>query len=688
LGFKEKFFRGVVKHRKAVIIIFLAAVVIFALCKQFVKVNYDMTDYLPDDTASTISLDVMKKEFGSSIPNARVMIHNVTIPQALRIKKQLLHIDGVSDVVWLDDSVDTTIPLETIDSKIVENYYKNNSALFNVTIEEDKRIKAVKAIQDLIGKDNAMTGSAVNTAIATLSTTKEILRITAIAVPFTLLVLILTTTSWFEPIIFLMSIGIAIALNAGSNILFGEISFVTNAAGSILQLAVSLDYSVFLLHRFREIREEGIEPKEAMIQALCKSASSILSSGLTTVIGFLALVIMKFGIGPDLGYALAKGIALSLITVFILTPVLTLYCYKLIDLTSHKSFLPKFNKFGYFISRITVMLAVLFFFIVVPSYLGSINNTYYYSASYIFNNKTKSGQDTKKIEDVYGKLNTYVLMVPKGDFAREKELSDSIKNISQVSSVLSYVDNVGAEIPTQYLDDNKLSKLIGRHYSRMIITAKTGYEGKEAFGTVEKMRAVAAEFYPDTYYLAGETVSTYDLMDTITSDNIKVNLIAVGSVFVILIIFMKSISLPVLLVLAIETAVWLNFSINYFAGKPLFFIGYLIISSVQLGATVDYAILLTDRYKEFRESYQKKEAIQKTISVVTASILTSATVMTAMGFLLGKMTSHGVLKQLGLLLCKGTLCSLSIVLFVLPGLLFLFDSLIQKTTKGISFVNK
>lgn len=688
MGLKEKFFRGVVKHRKAVIIIFLAAVVIFGLCKHFVKVNYDMTDYLPDDTASTISLDVMKKEFGSSIPNARVMIQNVTIPQALRIKKQLLHIDGVSDVVWLDDSVDTTIPLETIDNKIVENYYKNNSALFNVTIEEDKRIKAVKAIQDLIGKDNAMTGSAINTAIATLSTTKEILRITAIAVPFTLLVLILTTTSWFEPIIFLMSIGIAIALNAGSNILFGEISFVTNAAGSILQLAVSLDYSVFLLHRFREIREEGIEPGEAMIQALCKSASSILSSGLTTVIGFLALVIMKFGIGPDLGYALAKGIALSLITVFILTPVLTLYCYKLIDLTSHKSFLPKFNKFGHFISRITVMLAVLFFLIVVPSYLGSINNTYYYSASYIFNNKTKSGQDTKKIEDAFGKLNTYVLMVPKGDFAREKELSDSIKNIPQVSSVLSYVDNVGAEIPTQYLDDNKLSKLIGKHYSRMIITAKTGYEGKEAFGTVEKMRAAAAEFYPDTYYLAGETVSTYDLMDTITSDNIKVNLIAVGSVFVILIIFMKSISLPVLLVLAIETAVWLNFSINYFAGKPLFFIGYLIISSVQLGATVDYAILLTDRYKEFRESYQKKEAIQKTISVVTASILTSATVMTAMGFLLGKMTSHGVLKQLGLLLCKGTLCSLGIVLFVLPGLLFLFDSLIQKTTKGISFVNK
>jgi predicted RND superfamily exporter protein len=575
-----------------------------------------------------------------------------------------------------------------MDKDIVESYYKDNAALFSITIAENKRMDAVKAIRSLIGDDNAMTGTAVNMAYATQSTTKEILKITLIAIPFALFILLLTTTSWFEPVIFLGSIGIAILLNAGSNLIFGEISFVTNAAGNILQLAVSLDYSVFLLHRFREIRDEGVDPKEAMVQALCKSTSSILASGLTTVIGFLALTVMKFRIGPDMGFALAKGIAFSLITVFVLTPVLTLYCYRLIDKTKHRSFMPKFIKFGGFIRKIMLPMAVLFFIVIVPAYLGSIHNNYYYSASHIFGENTEIGRNSAEIERIFGKSVSYVLMVPRGNFATEKEVSDTIKEIPQVSSVLSYVDNAGAEIPTEFVDKKTLSKFISEHYSRMIITAKTDYEGEETFRFVEKIRGIADEYYPGTYYLAGESVSTYDLMDTITGDNILVNVIAVGSVFVILLFSMRSLSLPFLLVMAIETAVWFNFSLSYFNESYLFYIGYLIISSIQLGATVDYAILMTDRYKEFRVRYDKNEAIQKTISAVTVSIMTSGTAMTVMGFLLGRMTSHGVLSQLGYLLGKGTLCSLAIVFFVLPGLLYLFDKLIQKTTKGASFTGK
>ncbi len=688
MSLKEKFFRGIIHHKILVIILFAAAIIFFGFCKQFVGVNYDMNDYLPDGTFSTVSLEVMGKEFKTEIPNARVMVYHVTIPQALDMKEKLMEIDGVTEVTWLDDAVDLTIPLETMDRGVVENYYKNDTALFSVTIEEDKRIQAVTAIRALIGKDNAMTGAAVNAVTATQSTTKEIMRITAIAIPFTLLVLIFTTTSWFEPILFLGSIGIAILINAGSNIIFGEISFVTNAAGSILQLAVSLDYSVFLLHRFSEIRDQGVQPKEAMIQALCKSSGSILSSGLTTVIGFLALIIMKFKIGPDMGFALAKGVAFSLITVFILTPVLTLYCYQWIDRTRHMPLLPKFDRFGNFVSKITVGMAVILILLVVPSYLGSIHNEFYYGNSYIFGEKTTLGKDTKKIEEEFGKSNTYVLLVPKGDTGKESALSASLQKIPGVSSIISYVDHVGAEIPADFLDQETVSKLIGDHYSRMIITAKTDYEGEEAFQAVENLRATAGQYYGDTYYLAGETASTYDLMKTIKSDNIFVNAIAVGAIFLILILFMKSVSLAFLLVLAIETAVWLNFSLSYYVGTPLFYIGYLIISSVQLGATVDYAILLTDRYKEFRGEYYKMDAVKKTISSVTVSILTSATAMTAMGFLLGNMTSHGVLQQLGFLLGKGTLCSLGIVLFVLPGLLCVFDPLIQKTTRGTSFVTK
>lgn len=687
MDFKEKLFRKVIHHKKLIISTFILGCIVLGICKQFVSVNYDMNEYLPDETASTVSLDMMEKEFGSGIPNARIMISNITIPEALQMKEQLQKVDGVQEVTWLDDAVDITIPLETLDSEVIENYYKDNTALFSLTISEEKNLKAVNAIRDLIGDDNAMTGTAIDTAVATESTTDEIMKIVGIAVPFTLVVLLLTTTSWFEPILLLGSIGIAIILNSGSNIIFGEISFVTNAAGSILQLAVSLDYSVFLLHRFKEVRETGIEPEEAMVQALCKSASSILSSGLTTVIGFLALALMKFKIGPDMGFALAKGIALSLITVFVLTPVITMYCYKLIDKTTHKSLMPKFNSFGRVISKIMIPVSIVFAIIIVPSYLASINNSYYYGASKIFDESTKLGQDTNKIEGVFGKSNTYALMVPRGDLATEQELSDRIKEIEHVSSIISYVDNAGPEIPMSYVDEETLSKLISDNYSRMVITVKTDYEGEEAFEVVEKMRSVANEYYPNSYYLAGATVSTYDLMDTVTSDMVKVNLVAIGSVFLVLLISMKSISLPFILVLAIETAIWVNLSVPYYLDSPLFYIGYLIISSIQLGATVDYAILLTERYMEFRGMYHKKEAVRKTIASVTVSILTSGITLTVVGFLLGGMTTHGLLSQLGYLLGRGTVCSLIIVFFVLPGLLYIFDKVIQKTTKGILFID-
>ncbi|MDU7240356.1 MMPL family transporter [Clostridium sp.] len=683
---KEKFFRRVVKHRRLIVIAFLVCASVLSLCKQFVSVNYDMNDYLPKETASTVSLEVMEKEFEGGVPNARVMISNITIPEAIDIKNKIMDIDGVDEVIWLDDEVDITVPIDTLEKDVVNNYYINNNALFSVTINENNRLEAVNEIQNLIGDDNSMAGSAVDTAIATTSTTEEIKRIVMVAIPFVLIILVLTTTSWFEPIVILVSIGIAIMLNAGSNLIFGEISFVTNAAGNILQLAVSLDYSVFLIHRYKEIKQEGLAPEEAMVQALCKSTGSILSSGLTTVIGFLALAVMKFRIGPDLGLALAKGISLSLITVFVFSPGLILYCSKLIDKTEHRSFMPSFNWLGQLVRKLMIPCTIVFAIIIVPSYLASINNSYYYGSSRIFGDETKLGQDKKKIEDAFGKSINYVLMVPRNDFETEQKLSDELKNINQVSSIISYVDKAGAEVPIEYVDEDILSKLISDNYSRMVITVKTDSEGEEAFGVVEELRSTAQKYYPDKYYLAGESISTYDLMDTITADMVKVNLLAIGAVFLVLAILMKSISLPAILVLAIETAIWFNLSLTYYSETPLFYIAYLIISSIQLGATVDYAILMTERYLDFRKEFKKKEAVPKTISVVMVSILASGSAMTGVGFFLGGFTSHGILSQLGILLGKGTLCSLAIVVFVVPGLLYIFDSLIvkEKNTRSYS----
>lgn len=685
----QNFYRKIVKHRKIILIAFILCTVFCALCQPLISVNYKMNDYLPEETASTISLDKMESEFDGGIPNARVMISNVSIPQALAYKERLLLVEGVTDVTWLDDAENIAVPVETMDQAVVENYYKNNTALLTLTLEDNDRLsETVDNIRSVIGDENAMAGSAVSTAVATASTVSEISKIAVIAVMFVLAVLLLTTTSWMEPFIVLGSLGIAILLNAGSNLIFGEISFVTNAAGNILQLAVSLDYSVFLLHRFSECRKQYADPKEAMVQALCKSTSSILSSGLTTVIGFLALCLMQFGIGPDLGLALAKGIAISLLTVFILSPCLILCTYKLIDKTKHRSFLPSFQGFGKLVCRIMVPVACIFALLIVPSYLASNSNQYYYGSSHIFGGETQLGADTKAIQDTFGKSDTYVLMVPKGNPATQKRLSDELHQTDKVTGIISYVDNAGTEIPAEYVDSETLSKLVSENYSRMVISVDVDYEGDAAFSLVENIRETANKYYPDAYYLAGEGVSTYDLMNTITSDMAKVNLIAIAAVFVVLLFAMKSISIPVLLVLAIETAIWINLSIPYFTGSTIFYISYLIISSIQLGATVDYAILFTDRYKEFRQSMGKKESIVKTVSSCIVSILTSGSALTMIGFLLGTISTHGLLSQLGYFLGYGTLCSLIIVIFALPGLLYLFDGLINKTTRHANFLKK
>ena len=680
------FYRATTRCPKTVVLIFILLATVCALLKPMIGVNYDMNDYLPPDTASTRALDAMDAEYDGGVPNARVMVKNVTIPEALDCKRALEAIDGVTGVTWLDDAANVEQPLETLDQDTVSSYYQDGAALFSVTIAEDKRISAVDAIRALIGDDNAMSGSAVSTAVATTSTVSQIQIISIAAVAFVLFILILTTTSWLEPLVVLGSLGVAILINSGTNLIFGEISFVSNAAGSILQLAVSLDYSIFLLHRFEECRHETDDPREAMVEALCKSTMSILSSGLTTVIGFLALCLMQFQIGPDMGLVLGKGVAVSLITVFIFSPALILLTHNLLEKTRHRSFMPSFKGQGRCVTHLMIPVLLVLLIMIAPAYLGSERNSYYYGSSHIFGANTQLGADIEAIEDVFGKSDTYVLMVPRGNTARERALSDELKELPQVSSILSYVDNAGSVIPTEYVESDTLSKLVSAHYSRLVLSVKADLEGDAAFNLVERVREIAERYYPDQWLLAGEGVSTCDMKTTVTTDMAKVNLIAIAAVFIVLLFSFKSISLPVILVLAIESGIWINTAIPYFTSQSVFYISYLIITSIQLGATVDYAILFTDRYTEFRRSLPKKEAVVQTVSSVTVSILTSGLTLTVVGFLMGYISTHGLLSQMGFFLGRGALLSMLIVLFALPGMLYLLDGLIERTTKGAAFV--
>lgn len=672
------FFAAVVRRRRRVLALYAAAAVLCALLSLLVSVNYDINDYLPPDAPSTIAIDVMEEAFGGGIPNVRAMVRDVTVPEALAYKQQIARVEGVTAVTWLDDVADVTVPLEMQDPDTVAAYYKDGAALFTITVSDAQRAEAVAAIDALLGDAGALTGSAVSTAAATNSTVVEVAKIAAIAVLYVVFILALTTASWAEPVFIMVGMGAAILINNGTNLIFGEISFVTSAAGSILQLAVSLDYSVFLIHRFAEVRaaRPGADPGDCMVEALTKSASSILSSGLTTVIGFAALVLMQFQIGPDLGLALAKGVAFSLLTVFTFVPALVVTALPWMDKTHHKPLLPSFTGFGRLVSRIMLPMVAVLAVIMVPSYLASNANAYYYGAGHMFAADTEVGRDTEAIEAVFGQSDTYVLLVPAGDTATQSELSAALRALPQVTGIISYVDTAGSEIPPGFLDDATLAQLVSGDTTRMVLSVAADYEGDAAFALVEQVRAIAQQYYPDSWYLAGQGVSTYDLMDTITGDMAMVNFVAIAAVFLVLLVLERSLILPIVLVLCIETAIWFNLALPYFTGTVVFYIAYLIISSVQLGATVDYAILFSDRYREYRETLDKKPAIVATVATVTTSVLTTGSGLAVVGFLMGAISSNQLLAQLGNFLGVGSLASLTIVLLALPGILYLIDPLI------------
>ena len=672
------FFAAVVRRRRRVLALYAAAAVLCALLSLLVSVNYDINDYLPPDAPSTVAIDVMEEAFGGGIPNVRAMVRDVTVPEALAYKQQIARVEGVTAVTWLDDVADVTVPLEMQDPDTVAAYYKDGAALFTITVSDAQRAEAVAAIDALLGDAGALTGSAVSTAAATNSTVVEVAKIAAIAVLYVVFILALTTASWAEPVLIMVGMGAAILINNGTNLIFGEISFVTSAAGSILQLAVSLDYSVFLIHRFAEVRaaRPGADPGDCMVEALTKSASSILSSGLTTVIGFAALVLMQFQIGPDLGLALAKGVAFSLVTVFTFVPALVVTALPWMDKTHHKPLLPSFTGFGRLVSRIMLPMVAVLAVIMVPSYLASNANAYYYGAGHMFAADTEVGRDTEAIEAVFGQSDTYVLLVPAGDTATQSELSAALRALPQVTGIISYVDTAGSEIPPGFLDDATLAQLVSGDTTRMVLSVAADYEGDAAFALVEQVRAIAQQYYPDSWYLAGQGVSTYDLMDTITGDMAMVNFVAIAAVFLVLLVLERSLILPIVLVLCIETAIWFNLALPYFTGTVVFYIAYLIISSVQLGATVDYAILFSDRYREYRETLDKKPAIVATVATVTTSVLTTGSGLAVVGFLMGAISSNQLLAQLGNFLGVGSLASLTIVLLALPGILYLIDPLI------------
>ena len=677
----SRFSNWVLRHRKTVVTLFVTAALLCAVMIPLVSVNYNMVDYLPADAQSTQAIEIMQDEFGGELPNARVMVKNVTVPEALAMVDQLKTVDGVAAVTWLDDAVGReallTTPLSALDQSTVSNYYKDGSALITVTVRTGMEKETIAAIRELIGPDNAVAGDAANTAAAQELSVSEVIKAMEILVPLILLILLLTTTSWLEPLLFLVVIGVAVLMNMGLNVVSGSTSFLTQAISPILQMAVSLDYAIFLLHSFHRYRLK-YEPMEAMAKAMKKSLSSIFASAATTVFGFVALMFMRFGIGPDLGFNLVRGVALSFLSVMVFLPALTLACERLLIRTTHRRLIPDPKKGGRFLARISVPFLIIAVLIVVPTFLAQSHITFQYGASDL-TTSTRVGQDTVKIEQTFGRENALVVLVPRGDEGQEAALAEALADVDHVTQVVSYATMVNSSVPVDFLPQATTDVFYSEHYARLILYTDLPVESEETFATVEEINGVVAQ-YEDTAYVAGESATLYDMKNVVSSDTNTVNLIAILGIFLVLLVTYKSASLPLILLFTIESAIWLNLSLSYFAGQSFSFIGYLVISTVQLGSTVDYAILLSDRYLSDRRKLPKREAIKKALGDNILALLTSSAILSMAGFTLAMTSTNGIVADLGSLLGRGTLLSLGMVLFVLPALLVLMDTVIQKTT--------
>ena len=645
----------------------------------FVSVNYDMKDYLPEDSPSTEAIDIMEDEFSSSVPNANVMMKDMTVQEALQFKKELEDIDGVSDVTWLDDAIDTKTPLEMVDDELVETYYKDGNALFSFNIRDGEEVEITDKVYDLIGEDNALTGDALDNATQQKAAFSETMFAAGLLVPIIIIILVLSTTSWLEPVFFLTAIGVSVLINLGTNIFLGEISYVTQSVAPILQLAVSLDYAIFLLHSFQDYRDEGHPPQEAMHLAIGRSFPAIIASASTTFFGFIALTFMNFEIGSDLGLNLVKGIVLSFLSVMIFLPALTLMFYKGIDKTQHKPFIPKFKHVGKFVMKIRIPVVLIVVLLLVPAFLAQNQITFIYGIGEQ-EETTRPGLDESEIEDVFGKNTDIVLLVPRGDVATEERLVDDVNDLTHVTNTLSYVTAVSAVIPEEYIDEDVKEEFYSEHYSRIIITTDLGDEGEEAFEVIEEVKEIADNYYGADYYTLGESVTLYDMKNVVEKDNTVVNLLTVVTIAFVLLVTFKSLMFPVLLLLTIQASVWINLSVPYFTDEPLVFIGYLIVSTVQLAATVDYAILLTVEYRDNRKIMPAFPAVKKTLDDKLFSIVISASILSSVGFILWITSSDPIVSSIGLLLGRGALLAFTMVVLLLPAMLVLLDKIIEKST--------
>ena len=761
-SFFEKLATFIVDKRNLIFFLYACALIFCLFSRSWVRVCNDITEYLPDTTETRQGLTLMEEEF-TTFATARVMVSHVTYEMAEDLAEQMGQIEGVSSAAFGsgDAGADAEEDSEPETPEDIAEYFKGADALISVTFEGEEEdevsLAALSSIRDLLEPYDYYIDSTVGNSQAA-SLANEMGIILAVAAVIIVLVLLLTSRSYAEIPVLLITFIAAALLNLGTNFIFGEISFVSNSVTVVLQLALAIDYAIIMLHRFLEEREYAGD-REACIAAVSASIPSISASSLTTISGLAAMMFMQFQIGFDMGIVLIKAILFSMLSVFTLMPGLLMLFSKAMEKTQHRSFIPKIDRWGKLTLKLRYVGAPLFVVAVVAGFLLSNQCPYVYGYSQIETARQNETQIAeRRVNETFGTQNIMALLVPKGDYASEKALLDRLESYDQVDYAMG-LSNVEVTdgytltdslTPRQFsemtdldydlvcllytayaaegeeygrivgglndyavplmdmfffaydkaeegyvnldeeqqadLDDlyQQLSdarkQLLGDTYTRMLISLDLPEEGEETFAFLQTIHREAERYYDaDHVYLVGDSTSDYDLSVSFARDNVMISVLSVVFVIIVLLFTFQSVGLPLLLILVIQGSIWINFSFPGITRQPIFFMSYLVVTSIQMGANIDYAIVISSWYNELKGNMSRREAIIQALDLSFPTVLTSGSILSAAGFLIGRITTEPAIVGIGVCLCRGTLISMFLVMFILPQILFLGDQVVERT---------
>lgn len=686
--------KAIVKNRVLILIISLALMIPSVFGMLNTRINYDMLNYLPDDMDTVIGQDTLKKDFGKGAFSF-IIVEDMPAKDVAALKEKIEAVDHVDTVLWYDSLADLSVPMELLPDKLYDAFNQGNATMmavfFDSATSEDVTMDAIRDIRDIAGKQCFVSGmSALVTDLKDLCEQEEPIYV-ALAVACACAAMMLLLDGWLVPFVFLASIGMCIVFNLGSNYFFGEISYITKALSAVLQLAVTMDYSIFLWHSYNEQLQQNSDHNEAMAVAIHETFASVIGSSITTIAGFIALCFMSFTLGRDLGIVMAKGVLLGVIGCVTILPSMVLLLDKPLQKTRHKSLIPDMGGFAKGVCKHFPVFLVIFALLIAPAYYGydKTNDEVYYDMGQCLPEDIDYVIANSKLAEDFDISSTHMLLVDASLPTRDvRDMIDEMEQVDGVKYVLSLESVVGPLVPEDILPDSVRSLLNDGQWELMLINSEYKVASDAVSDQLDSLNAILKK-YDDTGMLIGEAPCMKDMIDTTDHDFQVVNAVSIVAIFVIIALVEKSISLPFVLIAVIELAVFINLGLPHYFGQSLPFIAPICISTIQLGATVDYAILMTTRYKSERlNGNERKAAVYTALRTSAPSVIVSGLGLFAATFGVAVYSNIDIVGSMCMLMARGAIISVVLVLLVLPALLILCDGIICRTTKGMTHLSR